>query len=66
MFLQINKEYIKGLQGLESFSHIDVLWWFDKCDNSSSRSILEVNKPYKKASEKLGFFQLDHLKDLIR
>lgn len=56
MFLQINKEYIKGLQGLESFSHIDVLWWFDKCDNSNSRSVLEVNKPYKKAPEKLGVF----------
>lgn len=56
MFLQINKEYIKGLRGLEGFSHIDVLWWFDKCDNSNSRSILEVNKPYKKAPEKLGVF----------
>lgn len=56
MFLQINKEYIKGLQGLEGFSHIDVLWWFDKCDNSNSRSILETNKPYKKAPEKLGIF----------
>ncbi len=56
MFLQINKEYIKGLQGLEGFSHVDVLWWFDKCDNSNSRSILETNKPYKKAPEKLGIF----------
>lgn len=56
MFLKINKEYIKGLQGLDGFSHIDVLWWFDKCDNSNSRSVLEVNKPYKKAPEKLGVF----------
>ena len=56
MFLQINKEYIRGLQGLEGFSHIDVLWWFDKCDNSNSRRVLEINKPYKKAPEKLGIF----------
>lgn len=56
MFLQINKEYMKGLKGLEAFSHIDVLWWFDKCDNSNSRRVLEVNKPYKKAPEKLGIF----------
>lgn len=25
MFLQINKEYVKGLKGLGDFSHIDVL-----------------------------------------
>ncbi|MGG7178372.1 SAM-dependent methyltransferase [Clostridium paraputrificum] len=56
MFLQINKEYIKGLQGLEGFSHIDVLWWFDKCDNSKSRKVVETKKPYKKAPEKLGIF----------
>ncbi|SHK27810.1 tRNA-Thr(GGU) m(6)t(6)A37 methyltransferase TsaA [Clostridium cavendishii DSM 21758] len=56
MFIQINKEYIKGLQGLEGFSHIDVLWWFDKCDNSNSRSVLEVKKPYKNSPEKLGVF----------
>lgn len=34
MFLQINKEYIKGLKELDGFSNIDVIWWFDKCDNS--------------------------------
>ncbi|WP_129595773.1 SAM-dependent methyltransferase [Anaerophilus nitritogenes] len=56
MCIQINKEYVKGLQGLEGFSHINVLWWFDKCDNIHSRRVLEVNKPYKKAPEKLGVF----------
>ena len=56
MFLQINKEYVKGINGLEDFSHIDVLWWFDKCDNDKSRGVIEINKPYKKAPEKLGVF----------
>lgn len=56
MFLQINKEYVKALQGLEGFSHIDVFWWFDKCDNSESRGTVEVDKPYKRAPEKLGIF----------
>lgn len=55
-FLQINKEFISGLKGLEDFSHINVLWWFDKCDNSKSRNVLEVNKPYKNAPEILGVF----------
>lgn len=56
MFLQINEEYAKGIKGLEDFSHIDVIWWFDKCDNNVSRKVLEINKPYKKAPEKLGVF----------
>ncbi|MCC3868038.1 tRNA (N6-threonylcarbamoyladenosine(37)-N6)-methyltransferase TrmO [Terrisporobacter mayombei] len=56
MFLQINKEYVKGLQGLEDFSHIDLIWWFDKCDNDKNRGVTEVNQPYKKAPKKLGIF----------
>lgn len=56
MFLQINKEYVKGLEGLDGFSNIDVLWWFDKCDNNECRGVLEVKKPYKKAPETLGVF----------
>lgn len=56
MFLQIHKEYMKGLQHLDEFSHIDVLWWFDKCDNAESRNVLEINKPYKKAPDILGVF----------
>ena len=56
MFLQINKEYVKAIKGLEGFSNIDVLWWFDKCDNEECRSLLQVDKPYKKAPEKLGIF----------
>lgn len=56
MFLQINNEYVKGLQGLEDFSHIDVIWWFDKCYNNKNRGVTEVNQPYKKAPQKLGVF----------
>lgn len=56
MFLQINKEYVKALRGLDGFSNIDVIWWFDKCDNTESRAVVEVKKPYKKAPEKLGVF----------
>lgn len=56
IFIQINKQYIKGLHGLEDFSHIDVLWWCDKCDNDESRKILEIQKPYRNAPEKLGVF----------
>lgn len=56
MYLQLNEKYIKGLEGLKDFSHIDVLWWFDKCDNKESRNVLQIGKPYKKAPDKLGVF----------
>ena len=56
MYLQVNEEYLKGIKGLEGFSNIDVIWWFDRYDNENSRNVLEINKPYKKAPEKLGVF----------
>lgn len=56
MFLQLDKKYARGLQGLDGFSNIDVIWWFDKCDNDEERNILEVKKPYKKAPQVLGVF----------
>ena len=56
MFLEVNEEYRKGLKGLEGYSNIDVIWWFDKCDDEKSRQVLEINKPYKKAPDVLGVF----------
>lgn len=56
MFIQINKQYIQGLHGLEGFSHIDVIWWCDKCDNNEGRKNLDIQKPYRNAPEKLGVF----------
>ena len=28
--LQLDAAYIPGLDGLEGFSHLVVLWWFDR------------------------------------
>lgn len=56
MFIELNKEYIPALKAVEGFSHLDVLWWFDKCDNDEARSILEEKSPYKKGPSVLGIF----------
>ncbi|BBF45100.1 hypothetical protein lbkm_3859 [Lachnospiraceae bacterium KM106-2] len=56
MFLQIYEPYRKGTRGLKEFSHIDILWWFDRCDNEESRRVLEIPKPYQKAPDTLGVF----------
>lgn len=56
MFLQLKTEYIPALQGLEGFSHLNVLWWFDQLDDERSRRVLEIPKPYQKAPAVLGTF----------
>lgn len=56
MFIELNKSYISALKGLDGFSHVDVIWWFDDCDNKESRSVLEASSPYKKGPSTLGIF----------
>lgn len=56
MSLVLNKEYIPALTNFKDFGYINVLWWFDKCDNSESRTKLTEKSPYKNAPETLGTF----------
>ncbi len=56
MKIRLEPEYIPALKGLEDFRYIQVLWWFDKCDNAQSRSHLIEKSPYKNAPETLGTF----------
>jgi tRNA (adenine37-N6)-methyltransferase len=39
----LDKKYEPGLLGLEGFSHVQVIWWFDKNDTPQKRSILQVH-----------------------
>lgn len=54
--LELDREYIPALTNLEGFGYINVLWWFDQCDNSDSRSKLIEKSPYKDSPEVLGIF----------
>lgn len=56
VFIEIDNKYIPALQALEGFSHINVFWWFSKCDDEDLRSILQNEKPYQKAPETMGIF----------
>lgn len=49
-------EYRKALTGLEGFSHVQVLWWFDKCDDDAQRSVLTIDQPYKSGPDVMGTF----------
>jgi tRNA-Thr(GGU) m(6)t(6)A37 methyltransferase TsaA len=56
MRIVLNKEYIPAITHLDGFNYINVLWWFDKSDDSISRSKLFERKPYKNAPDILGTF----------
>ncbi len=42
-FIVIHEKYREGLEGLENFSHVTVVYWFDKNDTPEKRSILKVH-----------------------
>ncbi len=52
----IAPEYRAALTGLEGFSHVQVLWWFDKCDDDIQRSVLTIDKPYSNGPDSMGTF----------
>jgi tRNA-Thr(GGU) m(6)t(6)A37 methyltransferase TsaA len=39
----LDKKYQEGLLGLDQWSHVQVLWWFDRNDTPQKRSILQVH-----------------------
>lgn len=54
--IRIRPPYREAMRGLEEFSHLLVLWWFDECDDEKSRANLVETKPYKKGPDALGVF----------
>ena len=56
VYIELDPKYSKGLKGLEGYSHIQVLWWANGCDNEESRNNLIEKKPYKKGPDEIGVF----------
>ena len=54
--IKIGQEYIKALQALDGFGHINVFWWFSDFDNDKARKTLEVKQPYKNSPKIMGIF----------
>jgi tRNA-Thr(GGU) m(6)t(6)A37 methyltransferase TsaA len=42
-FITINEEFVAGLKGLEDFSELTVVYWFDQNDTPEKRTILQVH-----------------------
>ena len=43
MLIVLDKKFQDGLLGLDQWSHVQVIWWFDKNDTPQKRSILQVH-----------------------
>jgi tRNA-Thr(GGU) m(6)t(6)A37 methyltransferase TsaA len=54
--LEIESKYLPGLQELEGFSHVNVLWWSHLCDSHECRGILQCDRPYKLGPAAVGVF----------
>ncbi len=52
----LDRKYIPAMEGLEGFSHVQLLSWFDGCDNDIDRATLSAEKPYTAGPERLGVF----------
>jgi tRNA-Thr(GGU) m(6)t(6)A37 methyltransferase TsaA len=54
--LLIDPEYIPGIEGLDKFKRINILYWFHKADNLAQRAILRVVPRHHGATEERGVF----------
>lgn len=52
--IRLDKRYIPAIKGLEGFGYIQVLWWFDGCDNEIARDMKIVGKPYVNGPDEMG------------
>jgi tRNA-Thr(GGU) m(6)t(6)A37 methyltransferase TsaA len=52
----LDKKYQGGLLGLEQWSHVQVVWWFDKNDTPQKRAMLQVHPRGDKNNPLTGVF----------
>lgn len=54
--IKLDEKYKQAMAGLDGFGYIQVVWWFDGCDNKEYRGKLTSQKPYKNGPEVMGAF----------
>ena len=54
--VELEPAYTPGLLGLELYSHVHILWWFDRRDNPEDRSRLQVRPPHRGTPGPMGVF----------
>ncbi|HHV30388.1 TrmO family methyltransferase domain-containing protein [Acetivibrio mesophilus] len=56
--IKLDEKYTIALKGLEDYSHVQIIWWMDGCDNETDRAMLIQKKPYKNGPDEIGVFAL--------
>lgn len=56
IYLEIDDNYLPALNGLDNFSHLNVIWWCNLFDDQESRGTVTCHKPYKEAPAEMGIF----------
>ena len=51
--IALDPEYAPALRGLEGYSHVMVVWWFDRTEGQKTHV---EEKPYVKGPDELGVF----------
>jgi len=53
-YIRLKEEVFAAAQGLEEFSHIQVVWWFNLYDSAETRTCCVIDKPYRSGPESIG------------
>lgn len=56
ILIEVDHKYRPALKELDTFGHVNVVWWFDECDDEEARDVLEVSAPYRKGPRTMGVF----------
>lgn len=54
--IEIDKEFLPGLKGLENYSHVQVVWWGHLSASTEKRKRLVLGKQFKKGPKQNGVF----------
>ena len=53
-FVELEERIFDATLGLDEYSHIQVIWWFNLYDSEESRNYFVIDKPYVNGPEKVG------------
>ena len=56
LWVAIDASFVPAMAGLEDFSHIQVLFWFDQNDHAEGRSVLKVHPCRNEQNPLTGVF----------
>ncbi len=53
-YIELEEKFFEATLGIDEYSHIQAIWWFNLYDSQETRGCFVMDKPYKKGPEKVG------------